>query len=295
MATANAIDANAPTATSSTSWFSPLAGTASTSTPVPPLYGRNVFAHITFGEPYRRRAVIDVERLTEFFAQPGGVAGCGNPDAGHDAQHRQVPHAVVAGAVVTGDPGPVEHHGDGQLVQRHVHHDLVERPVEERRIDRDHRVHPAHRQPGRRRHRVLLGDADVEQPIREVLAERRQPGGAGHGRGDGHDVAALLGVPDQRVGKDRRPARARHLGGLPGGRVDRDGGVHLLGLVGFSRRVAHALPGDDVHDHRGAEAAGPAQRDLHRAFVVTVDRADVLQPEIGEQQLRRQGVLDARL
>jgi hypothetical protein len=69
--------------------------------------------------------------------------------------------------------------------------------------------------------------------------------------------------------------------------------VHLLGLVGLSRCVAHALAGDDVHDHRTAEAAGAAQRDLHRAFVVSIDRTDVLQSEIGEHQLRRQGVLDA--
>jgi hypothetical protein len=46
----------------------------------------------------------------------------------------------VAGAVIAGHTGPVEHHGDRQLVQGHIHHDLIERAVEERRVDGDHRV-----------------------------------------------------------------------------------------------------------------------------------------------------------
>ncbi|CKS15978.1 Uncharacterised protein [Mycobacterium tuberculosis] len=156
-------------------------------------------------------------------------------------------------------------------------------------------MQPTHRQPGRRRHRVLLGDPDVEQSIREALPERGQPGGARHGRGNGHDVTAFLGVADKCIREGRRPAWAGHLGGLSGGRIDRDRGMHLLGLVGLGRRVAHALAGDDVHDHRCTEAPRAAQRDLHRPLVMAVDRADVLQPEVGEQQLRRQRVLDAGL
>src|SRR3712207_6953884 len=46
-------------------------------------------------------------------------------------------------------------------VQRDVHEQLVEGPVEEGRVDRDHRVQPAHRQARGRGQRVLLGDADV--------------------------------------------------------------------------------------------------------------------------------------
>ena len=169
---------------------------------------RNIFAHITFREPQRGRPVADGHRLAQFLAQPGRIARRGDPHAGHDAQHRQVPHAVVAGAVGTGDPGPVEHHRHRQLVQRDIHHDLVERPVEERRVDGDHRVQSAHRQPGGRGHRVLLGDADVEQPVRVALTERRQPGRTRHRGGDRDDVATLLGQLDQFIGEGRRPARA---------------------------------------------------------------------------------------
>ena len=78
-------------------------------------------------------------------------------------------------------------------------------------------------------------------------------------------------------------------------RVDDSRGVHLLGLVGFCGPVAHALAGDDVHDHRGVEAAGIAQRHLHRMLVVSVDRPDVLQAEVGEHHLRGERILQARL
>lgn len=62
--------------------------------------------------------------------------------------------------------------------------------------------------------------------------------------------------------------------------------MHLLGFVVLGGRVAHPLAGHHVHDHRAPEAAGVAQRGLHRAFVVAVDGAHVLQPQVGEQQLR---------
>ncbi len=45
-------------------------------------------------------AVTDVECLTEFLVQPRRVARRGNPHARHDAEHRQFPHAVVAGPPV---------------------------------------------------------------------------------------------------------------------------------------------------------------------------------------------------
>ena len=65
--------------------------------------------------------------------------------------------------------------------------------------------------------------------------------------------------------------------------------------VVLGRRVAVALAGHRMHDHRPAEVPGPAQRRLHRRDVVPVDRPEVLQAQIGEQLLRAQRVLDAGL
>ena len=61
--------------------------------------------------------------------------------------------------------------------------------------------------------------------------------------------------------------------------------MHLLGLVVLGRRVPHALAGDDVDDHRGVVAAGMPQGVLYGMLVMAVDRADVLQSEVGEHGL----------
>ena len=57
---------------------------------------------------------------------------------------RHVEHAVVARAVVAGDPGPVEGEHDRQPVQADVEVGLVERPAEEGRVDGHHRPQAAH-------------------------------------------------------------------------------------------------------------------------------------------------------
>ena len=44
---------------------------------------------------------------------------------------------------------------------------LVEGALEERRVERHDRAHAAQRQAGRERDRVLLGDPDVEDAVRE--------------------------------------------------------------------------------------------------------------------------------
>jgi hypothetical protein len=180
-------------------------------------------------------------------------------------------------------------------VQRDVHQQLVERPVEERRVDRDHRVHPAGGQPGRRGQRVLLGDAHVEAALRERLGERRQPGRAEHRGGDRHHVRAA--GPEATISSANtlvQPTRAARWAGRSPGRRRR--GECICSASSFSgRQVAVALAGDRVHDHRPAEVPGPAQRRLHRRDVVPVDRPEVLEAEVGEQLLRAQRVLDPGL
>jgi hypothetical protein len=66
-------------------------------------------------------------------------------------------------------------------------------------------------------------------------------------------------------------------------------------VVGLGGGEALALGGDHVHDHRGLESPRVPQRRLDRVLVVSVDRAHVLQAEVGEHDLRRQRVLDADL
>ena len=90
---------------------------------------------------------------------------------------------MVARAVGAGDAGAVEHEGDAGLVQRDIHQHLVERAVDEGRVDRDDRMQAAEREAGGRGRGVLLGDADVEDPVREAL---------------GHAVQARWGAASRR-------------------------------------------------------------------------------------------------
>ena len=66
-------------------------------------------------------------------------------------------------------------------------------------------------------------------------------------------------------------------------------------LVGLGRGPAATLLGHAVHDHRAAEVLGRGEGLLDRVQVVPVDRADVLQPEVLEQALRGDEVLQALL
>ena len=75
------------------------------------------------------------------------------------------------GAVVAGEAGAVEHDRHRQPVQGDVHQQLVERPVEEGRVERDDRMQPGRGEPGGRGHRVLLGDADVVEAVGEAVGE----------------------------------------------------------------------------------------------------------------------------
>ena len=80
---------------------------------------------------------------------------------------------VVAGPVVAGDAGPVQGEDDGQAVQAHVEVGLVEGPAEERRINGHHGPQAAHGHAGGRGDSGLLGDADVEKPVRPAGLERQ--------------------------------------------------------------------------------------------------------------------------
>ena len=216
--------------------------------------------------------------------------------ARHQLGDRHVPHAVVAGPVRTGDARPVEHERHPATVQRDVHQQLVEGPVEEGGVDRDHRVQAAHRQPGRGGHRVLLGDADVEAAVGERLGEPVQPGRIEHRGGDRHHPLVGAAQPQQLLGEHLGPGLpGRSPERLAGHRVDLADRVEAVLLVVLGRLEALALAGQAVHEHRAAELPRLLQRALHRGDVVTVDRPDVLQTQVGEHPLRSEHVLQPDL
>lgn len=172
---------------------------------VEPTHGLDLVAHLALRIPQHGRAVFDGDRLAEFLAQSGRVARCGEPNARHDLQQRQVPHAVVTRPVRAGDASAIEHERDRRVVQANVHEHLIKRPVHECRVDRDDRVQAAERHAGRRGDCVLLGNADVVHALRVLLRQRLEPDRAQHCRGDAHDVVAFVGDLDQFVAEHRGP------------------------------------------------------------------------------------------
>ena len=106
-------------------------------------------------------------------------------------------HALVAGAVLTDEPRPVDGEEHRQVVLAHVMDELVEGALAEGRVQGHHRPPPGERQPRSHGQAVLLGDADVEEAAREALGESRQASPGGHASGDGADALVLRGEANE--------------------------------------------------------------------------------------------------
>ena len=203
---------------------------------------------------------------------------------------------MVAGAVRSGDPGPIEHDGHACPVQGDVHQHLVERPVEEGGVQRDDGVQAAGGQSRRGGQGVLLGDAHVEGPGRVGRLEPSQAGGVQHGGRDGDDALVRGGELHDLLGEDVGPG-GRDLGRqrFAGELVDAADRVEVVFVVILGCLEPPALRREAVHDHRTAEVLRQRQSPLHGGDVMAVDGTDVLHAEIGEEALGGQHVLDARL
>ena len=239
----------------------------------------------TLRETNDGRRIGDGNRFIELLAQPSLVARSSDADAGDELQHRQVPDPVVARAVGPRHSGAVEDEGDAGPVEGDIHHHLIERAVHECRVDRDDGVEATEGESRGGGDGVLLRDAHVVHAIREALCERLEPGGAQHRRGDGDDVLAALAGVHERLSEDVGPPD--RVGGsqrLAGRGVDLADRVELVRLVVAGRIVPTPLLRDDVHDHRRTIGLREAQGLVERTEVVPVDRAQVLDVEVGVQR-----------
>ena len=113
-----------------------------------------------------------------------------------------------------------------------------------------------------------------------------------HRGGDRDDVLAAL-APMRTISSANTSVQIGALGRLLArSRRRRARPVELVGLVPLGRVVAEPLAGDRVHDDRAVEPLRLGQRLLDGHAVVAVDGPDVLQPEVLEQPLRRERVLE---
>ena len=92
-------------------------------------------------------------------------------------------------AVGADQAGAIDGEAHRQLLDRHVMHDLVIGALQEGGIDRRERPHAFGREPGGKGHRMLLGDADIEAALGELLGELVEAGARRHGRIDGDDAS----------------------------------------------------------------------------------------------------------
>ena len=182
---------------------------------------------------------------------------------GHLAQVREVEDAVMRRAVLADEAGAVEAERHGQVLQADIVDELVVGALRERRVERDDGVHARGRHASGQRHRVLLGDADVEEALRVRLAEGLEARARRHGRRDGEDVGAVLRELDERLAEDRGVGgrTARLLRRLTRARVEAANAVELIGRL-LGRLVSLALDGVDMDEHGALHLLGARQHFL---------------------------------
>ena len=222
---------------------------------------------------------------------------------GHDHQARdmaqkgQVVHAVVRGPVLSDQAAPVQAEGHVQILQADVVHDLIVGTLHEGRIDGHHGLHALRGQPGGKGHGVLLADADIEKPFRKPVREAAHPGALGHGGGDGHDALVLFGQLAQRGTEDLGVAgqrTVRELSGRPGLGLEAAHPVEKS-RVGFGRRVALALLGQDMDQNGPFQFTGLLKDIGQHAHVVPLQGADVGEAERLEEHARREETFEGVL
>jgi len=167
-------------------------------------------------------------------------------------------------------------------------HDLVESTLKEGGVHRDDRHDALRRKAGGEGHGVLLADADVEEAIGELLEESVQAGPSRHRSGDRNRALVRLEDLADRV-REHRGVLRRDLLRRPRRRDSVP--FHVVGLRGS---VPMTLLRLHVHEDRAvAEVAGLLEKALHREEIVSVDRTEVGEAKLLEEQVRDEQRLEA--
>ncbi len=188
-------------------------------------------------------------------------------------------------AVRADEPGAIDSEADRQVLNRHVVHELVVAALQEGRIDRAEGLVAFRGQAGGERHRMLLGDADIEHPIGKDRFHSVEPSPVRHGRGNADDLRVATRLLDQRVGEDTGVGGRVGLGLRLRARDHVKRGNAVVLVIGrFGRRIALALLGHHVHEHRAVLHVAHILQDRQKMVeIVAVDRPDVVEAELLEQ------------
>ena len=105
-------------------------------------------------------------------------------------------------------PGAVQEHRHRQVLERDFLEDLVVAPLQERAVDIDDRPQPGLGHAGRHGDRVRFANADVEEAVGELVADRLEHVALAHGGGDHDRPRAFAAHLLQAAYRGRPPCRA---------------------------------------------------------------------------------------
>ena len=157
----------------------------------------------------RARAIVDRDLRRHHVHQFGFIGGRHDDEVRQAAEIGVVERAGMGGAVGADEAGAVDGEAHRQALDRHVVDDLVVAALQEGRVDRAERLVAFGGKAGRKGHRMLLGDADVEGAVGEGLVEDVDAGAGRHRGGDADDLVVLLGFLDEALRRTRSGRRAR--------------------------------------------------------------------------------------
>ena len=235
----------------------------------------------------RRRTVVDRHQSRHHVHQLRLVRRRHHHEARQAAEIGDVVRSRMGLTVRPDLTGAVDGEANRQALDGDVVHDLVVGALQKRRIDHRERLHPRARQPGRERHRVLLGDADVETSIRELLGEQVETRPRRHRRRHRDDARVPLRLRHQRLGEHLGVARRlrRRLRLLAGHDVELADTVILLRRR-LRRRVPSPLLGHHMDQNRARlpRIADVLQDRKKMLQIVAVQRPDIEETQLLEQR-----------
>lgn len=201
------------------------------------------------------------------------IRGNQDPHGGDEPHEGYIEGTMMSGAIIAHKPSPVQGEDHITLRKGHVYDHLVQRPLHEGGIDGYHRLQPRCCQAGSHAHRLLLGDAHIDESLRKALVERPQTRSFLHGCSDGHDALIGLCLLDESASEDIRELRSGSRLGI------RLSGCRIVGAdametdgVRLGRSIACPFLGDCVDEHGAIHREHQLEHLLHLSDAVAVDR-----------------------
>ena len=184
----------------------------------------------------------------------------------------------------------------GEVLKRHVVNHLIDRTLQETRIDGEDRSDRRRRQPGRIGDGVLLRNRHVAVAGRKALREFDEPRTLAHGGSDPVEHRILFGAVANPPSEDLR------VGGLGRfrARQNADVGIELADAVigrriGFRGGIALSLLRHDVQDTGTVELAKVSEHFEKFGEAVAVHRSEVVEVVRREDARRRRNEVDRLL